>query len=306
MELSLHRLRMLRELGRRGTITEAAEVLHYTPSAVSQQLGALEREVGAELLERAGRRVRLTDVGRILVEHAEEILAAEERARIALEQAQETLTADLTVGVLATIAASLVPPTMATLSERHPGVRVTTREVDPEDAFVAVRHGDLDVAFVLDYPDAPMSWDPGLESTIIGVEQLHLVAARGHLDLDSPVALAELAGCSWVASGSDTDFGRTLWAVCRSAGFDPRITHQVDEQATAMAMVAAGLGVTLVADLGLPLRPEGVDIFAFRQPILRRVVALRRTATCARPSEQAFLRAALDAAMSLGLTQAAS
>ncbi|OEV02460.1 LysR family transcriptional regulator [Streptomyces oceani] len=329
MELSLNRLRMLRELSRCGTVTEAASALHYTPSAVSQQLAALEREVGVALLEQVGRRVRLTEIGRVLAQHAEEVLAAEERARIALERARETLTADLTVGVLATLAGTLVPPILAALSERHPGVRVKTREVVPEETQTAVRDGDLDLAFMLDYPDAPSSGsrDSAMEFTLVGVEQLHLVAPRGHLGghpagtaagtaanvapdtalrtdrpvLGPPVALSELATCSWIASGTNTEFGRALWSVCRAAGFTPHIAHQVDEQATAMAMVAAGLGVTLVAELALPLRPAGVEVFPFRHPIRRRITVLRRASTRDRPSEQAFLRAALDTASAFRL-----
>ncbi|WP_326686253.1 MULTISPECIES: LysR substrate-binding domain-containing protein [unclassified Streptomyces] len=331
MELSLNRLRMLRELARCGTLTEAAAALHYTPSAVSQQLAALEREVCVPLLEHVGRRVRLTETGRVLAQHAEEILAAEERARIALEQARETLTADLTVGVLATLAGTLVPPTLATLAERHPGVRVKTREVVPEETQSAVRDGDLDLAFVLDYPAAPGSAvrDSALECTLIGVEQLHLVAPHGSLGAPTdprgsaerpppaaalprhtgedrtvsgaPVELADLAECSWVASGTDTEFGRALLSVCRAAGFTPHIAHQIDEQSTAMAMVAMGLGVTLVAELALPLRPVGVDVFPFREPIRRRITVIRRTSTRDRPSERAFVRAALDTATSLRL-----
>jgi DNA-binding transcriptional LysR family regulator len=332
MELSLNRLRMLRELSRCGTITKAAAALHYTPSAVSQQLAALEREVCVPLLEQVGRRVRLTETGRVLAQHAEEILAAEERARIALEQARETLTADLTVGVLATLAGTLVPPTLATLAERHPGVRVKTREVVPEETQSAVRDGDLDLAFVLDYPDAPGSVprDAALESTLIGVEELRLVAPHGHLPTPAPpggsaephshpaaalprhtgddralqgapVELADLAECSWVASGTDTEFGRALSSVCRTAGFTPHIAHQIDEQATAMAMVAKGLGITLVAELALSLRPAGVEVFPFRTPIRRRITVIRRTSTRDRPSELAFVRAALDTATSLRL-----
>ncbi|MFG3257237.1 LysR substrate-binding domain-containing protein [Streptomyces sp. NPDC048172] len=310
MELSLKRLRMLRELSRCGTMTEAAEALHYTPSAVSQQLSALEREVGVALLEHVGRRVRLTEIGQVLARHAGEVLAAEERARTALEQARETLTADLTVGVLATLAGTLVPPTLTTLAERHPGVRVKTREVVPEETHAAVRDGDLDLAFVLDYPAVPGSGvrDTALESTAIGVEHLHLVTPRGAFgedaagtDLGAPVELADLADCSWVASGSDTEFGRVLLAVCRAAGFTPYLAHQIDEQLTAMAMVAAGLGVTMVAELAMPLRPAGVDVFPFRSPVERRITVIRKTSTRDRPSEQAFLRAALDTASSLRL-----
>ncbi|CAM03967.1 DNA-binding transcriptional LysR family regulator [Saccharopolyspora erythraea NRRL 2338] len=302
MELSLRRLRILHEFARRGTVTATARALHYTPSAVSQQLAELEREVGHVLLEPVGRRRQLTDTGRTLAMHAEQILAAEERARIALEQQHDVVTGTLTVGVLATVAASLVPPALAILSRRHPGLAVRTREVSPEAALTAVRDGDLDMSFVLDYPpDASTSWELKLEATVVAVEQLHLVAPAGMFQYGSPVELADLAERSWVASGRDTDFGRALLAVCRRAGFEPRIAHQVDEQATAMAMVAGELGITLVADLGLALRPQGVEIHRLRQPIARRVILLRRDATRRRPSESAFLRAVLDAAMSLEL-----
>ena len=141
MELSLHRLRMLKEFARRGTVTRAAQALQYTPSAVSQQLSTLERETGVTLFEHVGRRLRLTPDGRLLAAHAAEILEAEERARVALEQAQKTLTAELTVGVVATVAASLMPPTIAALAQREPGVTVRTREVSPEVALAAVREG---------------------------------------------------------------------------------------------------------------------------------------------------------------------
>ncbi|GAA2069605.1 LysR family transcriptional regulator [Streptomyces albiaxialis] len=336
----MKRLRMLRELARRGTMTEAAEALHYTPSAVSQQLSALEREVGVALLEHVGRRVRLTEAGQVLARHAVEVLAAEERARTALEQAREHLTADLTVGVLATLAGTLVPPALATLAERHPGVRVTTREVVPEETHAAVRDGDLDLAFVLDYPAVPGSGppDPALESTVIGVEPLLLVTPRGafgggaagdprgagdaldtrddardarnglgsrddgaRTGLGPPVDLADLSEHTWVASGTGTEFGRVLLALCRAAGFTPRLAHQIDEQATAMAMVAAGLGVTMVAELAMALRPAGVDVFPFREPVERRITVIRKASTRDRPSEQAFLRAALDTAASLRL-----
>jgi len=301
MDLPLHRLRALDEFARRGTITATANALHYTPSAVSQQLTALERDVGVSLLEQVGRRLRLTDVGATLAGHAAQILAAEQQAKIALERSQDTVTAHLTIGVLATIAASLVPPTLARLGKRHSQLTVTTSEVIPEYALAAVRDGELDLGFVLDYPDAPMSWDTNLQTTLIGCEQLHLVVPHGEYDLREPVRLKDLADLPWVASGSETDFGRALLTVCRTAGFEPCIAHRVDEQATAMAMVAGGLGVTLVADLGLALKPAGVEVLPLQRPIARRVVLVRRKSTSERPSEEAFLNAALDTATEFGL-----
>ena len=297
----MRRMRVLHEFARHGSIADAAVALYLTPSAVSQQLSVLQREVGQELLEPVGRRIRLTEAGRTLAGHAADILTAEERARIALERQRTTLTADLEVGVLATVAASLVPPTLSLLARRHPGITIRTREVTPEEAVVAVHDGDLDISFILDYPDSSIPWSADLDATVVAIEHLHLVTPAASEQFGGgPVHLNETAGLDWIASGARTDFGRAFLAACRRAGFEPRIRHRVDEQATAMAMVAGGLGVTLAADLGLfLLRPPGVEVHRLAQPFLRRVLLLRRHTS--RPSETAFARTAVDAALGLGL-----
>ncbi len=127
MELSLRRLRMLRELHRRGTVTAAAAALHYTTSAVSQQLALLERDVGATLFVRHGRRVQLTDAGLVLAEHAEEILRSVERATTALERTQDGVTARLLGGVWASVASSLLPKALTLLAVEHPASRSARR-----------------------------------------------------------------------------------------------------------------------------------------------------------------------------------
>jgi len=301
MELGLHRLRMLRELAQRGSVTAAAAALRYTPSAVSQQLIRLERDVGAKLVEPAGRGLRLTEIGRVLAAHAEEILAAEERARTAVERARTELVADVNVGVLATVAAALLPPILADLAARHPGLRVRTREIDPEDALVAVRRGDLDLAFVLDYPDAPMPWGEEPHPIPVGFDRLRL-AVPGTVDQPvEPVPLTDLAERPWILSGPGTHFGRAVRAACRRAGFAPRVVHEVDEPATALAMVAGGLGVSIVAELGLVFRPDGVTIAPLVEPLQRRVMVTHRSTTTDRPAIRAFLEATVTAARTLRL-----
>lgn len=301
MELSLHRLRMLREFARRGTVTQAARALQYTPSAVSQQLNVLERDAGVTLFEHVGRRLRLTAEGRLLAAHAAEILTAEEQARTALEQAQKVLTAELTVGVVATVAASLVPTTLRILGQQEPRITVHTREVSPEVALAAVRDGEFDMTFVLDYPETPVSLDLGLRSTVVAVEQHYLVTAEDPCEVESPVALADFATHDWIASGENTDYGRAFLATCRRAGFEPYIRHQIDDQSTAMAMAARGLGVTLVANLGLTLKPENARILQAQNPPLRRLLLVRRSSTAHRPSEEAFVRSALEATSLWGI-----
>ncbi|SFB57792.1 transcriptional regulator, LysR family [Amycolatopsis marina] len=300
MELSLHRLRMLRELNRRGTVTAAAVALHYTASAVSQQLAQLERDVGAKLFERLGRRVQLTELGMLLAEHAEEILGSVERATMALEEAQEAVTVRLTAGVWASVASGLLPSALTALAAEHPGIQVRTRELAPEDTADAVRDGTLDFSFVIDYSDTPMPWDPGLERAVIAVERLHAAVPTGAVP-SGTMSLLELAEHPWILASPRSHFGRAVRVACQRSGFDPKINHEVGEQATALAMVGAGLGVTLVSDLGLTLLPPGVDVVALNNPVMRTVAIAYRTTAARRPSLQLVIDAVRAAAAELGL-----
>jgi DNA-binding transcriptional LysR family regulator len=300
MELSLHRLRMLRELSRRGTVTAAAASLHYTASAVSQQLAQLERDVGVKLFERFGRRVQLTELGLLLTEHAEEILGSVERATLALEEAQETVSVRLMAGVWASVASGLLPHALAALAGDHPGIEVRTRELAPEDTADAVRDGELDLSFVIDYSDAPMPWDAGLERAVIAVERLHAAVPAGAVPSGS-TSLLELAEHPWILASPKSHFGRAVRTACHRHGFAPVINHEVEEQSTAMAMVRAGLGVTLVSDLGLSLRPAGIDVVALTTPLLRTVSIAYRTTASRRPALQLVIEAVRNAAAALGL-----
>jgi DNA-binding transcriptional LysR family regulator len=300
VELSLQRLRMLRELHRRGTITAAAAALHYTASAVSQQLAQLERDVGATLFERLGRRVQLTDLGLVLAEHAEEILGSVERATTALEEAQETVAVKLTAGVWASVASGLLPAALTALAADHPGIRVRTRELAPEDTAGAVRDGTLDLSFVIEYSTYPIALESGLTREVIGVERLHAAVPAGAVPSGS-VELLGLADHPWILAGPRSHFGRAVRLACQSAGFEPRVEHEVGEQATALAMVAAGLGVTLVSDLGLTLCPPGVDVLALTDPVTRTVSIVHRTGNGRRPSLHLVIDAVRAAAAAQGL-----
>ncbi|MBY8860582.1 LysR family transcriptional regulator [Nocardia sp. CA2R105] len=300
MELSLARLRMLRELHRRGTITATANALHYTVSAVSQQLAQLERDVGTRLFERRGRRLQFTDLGVLLAEHAEEILAAVERATQALEEAGESVAAKLTAGVWASVASGLIPDALNTLARTHPGILVRTKELAPEATAAAVRDGALDLSFVLEYSNYPMTWDRDLKRTVIAVERLHAAVPADAVAM-AGVTLADLAEHPWILAPARSHFGHAVRLAFQSAGLAPRIDHEVEEQATAMAMVASGLGVTLVSDLGLALRPPGVDILPLGDAPTRTVSLAYRTNTARRAALLLVVDAIRTAAAAKGL-----
>ncbi|WP_182636214.1 LysR family transcriptional regulator [Dietzia sp. SLG310A2-38A2] len=300
MEPSLHRLRLLRELERRGTVTAVAGALDYTVSAVSQQLALLEREAGTPLFERRGRRIVLTEAGLVLAGHAETILSAVEDAGHAMESARAGVGTTLTAGVWASVATTLLPAGIRVLARDHPGIEVRSRELAPEDTTGAVRDGSLDLAFVLDYSSYTMARVPELTRAPVAVESLHLVAPRGSIDAGE-VALGDLAGKPWVLAHPRSHFGRAVRLACREAGFEPDIRHEAGEQSTALALVAAGLGVTLASDLGLGTSTADVDVLPLSDALTRTVSIAYRERDARRRPLQAFVGAFTEAALGLGL-----
>ncbi len=300
MEVSLHRLKLLCEMERRGTVTAVAMELNYTVSAVSQQLALLEREVGAALFERRGRRLAITEAGSVLATHARIILAAVEDAGHALESSHAGAGTTLTAGVWASVASSLLPAGLEVLAREHPGIAVRTRELAPEDTTGAVRDGSLDLAFVLDYSSYPMARVAELIRHAIAVESMHAVVPAGTIGAES-VSLADLAGAPWILSGPRSHFGRAVRIACREAGFEPEIRHEAGEQSTALAMVAAGLGVTLTSDLGLGNGSPGVDVLPLADPITRTVSIAYRERDSRREPVHAFVSAFEAAALAMGL-----
>ncbi|ANH38230.1 HTH-type transcriptional regulator GltC [Nocardioides dokdonensis FR1436] len=300
MELRLHRLRILREVAHHGGVNAAALATHYSPSAVSQQMAALERDVGAPVLERRGRHVVLTEVGQVLLHHAEILLAAERDARSAVEHVRDLVAVELTVGVFSTVAAGLVPQVVTDLGRRRPEIRVRTRETDPDEAGMQLAHGHLDLAFLIDYPDATEPWTAGLALVPVMDDRLHVAAATGQL-APGTIRLADLADHDWIISGPQSYYGRAVRAACRDAGFEVRTTHEVDGQATALAMVAAGLGVTLVSDLGRTFLPgDGITLHRVSRPLRRRIL-LARHERADSPAMQAFLSSTARAVAALEL-----
>lgn len=305
MEVSLHRLKLLRELERRGTVTAVAAALNYTVSAVSQQLALLEREAGTALFERRGRRIVLTEAGLVLAGHAARILSAVDDAGHAMESARAGVGTTLTAGVWASVATALLPTGLGILARDHPGIVVRTRELAPEDTTGAVRDGSLDLAFVLDYSSYAMARVPELTRVPIAVESLHAVVPPGSLDPGTvaagSVSLADLARSPWILSSRRSHFGRAVRLACREAGFEPEIRHEAGEQSTALAMVAAGLGVTLASDLGLGTYGADVEVVPLADAVTRTVSIAYRGRDTRREPILALVEAFTEAARELGL-----
>lgn len=290
--LDVRRLRVLRELAARGTIAATADALGYTAPAVSQQLAALEREAGVTLLEKSGRRRRLTPAGEELAARTEGILRELEAAEAALERSTSQVAGVLRCAAFSSAHRALLPPAIATLAARHPDLRVTTRELEPEDSLPALKLGELDLAIAQEYAFAPGPEDPALERTDLFDDPLRLALPDGHPLADGePVDLAALDGEPWIAGREGSFCHAVVLNATRAAGYDPRLAHLTNDFSVAYALVAAGAGVALVPRLAGP-PPPGVVLrqIAGSSPS-RRLYAAVRAGSGARPAVAAMVAA---------------
>ncbi|WP_264029066.1 LysR family transcriptional regulator [Cellulosimicrobium sp. SH8] len=292
--LDVRRLRLLRELSQRGTIAAVAEALAYTPSAVSQQLSALERDAGVPLLERSGRRVRLTAAAVTLVEHTERILEVLREAEADLASAATTLRGTLRIGVFPTAVPTLLTPAVVRLSSDHPGLRLLVSELDPATVPAALRGDAVDVALVQEYDHVPLTVGPGVETEPLLEETVHLAA----LDAGS---LADRRDAPWIAGTPGTLCHTLTVRACEAAGYAPAVRHHADDFGAVLALVAAGQGVALVPDLAAGNPPTGVVLTPLA--IRRRTSLAYRRGSRSHP-EVAAAREALHAAVAAaGLTR---
>lgn len=282
--MSIQQLRMLREVAMRGTIVAAAQSLGYTPSAISQQLGGLERSTGVAVLERVGRNVRLTDAGRELVRHAGDLLTSLEAARTAMEQVAGEVQGTFEISVYESVAVTLLVPLLERLAVEHPDLRIRTRQLDVEPAAEAVAAGTIDVAFTLDYAHAPMSQRAGVSCMSLLEDVFYLVVPDDDPIASASAPLEAVADRAFVSPSLSSSCGSGVVVACRAAGFEPDIAHQIDDYPTTMRLVAAGAGVALVPSLGLVTLPRGVRVVAIERPFSRTIQIAYRTASAERPA----------------------
>ena len=278
-----HRLRLLLELSRRGSMRAVADELGYTTSTVSQQLAVLAREAGSTLIEPDGRRVRLTPAGRRLADHAVTILAALEAARTDLDPDGEPAGTVRVAGFETAVRRSLVP-VLAQLGAEHPAVRLRIHEHEPAEAFALLATDEVDLALVYDYTLAPVTFDPELRVTPLWSAAWELgvpAAGRGAREDDAPGVFRRYAEAGWIVNSRNVADEQVVRTIASLAGFEPRIAHRVDSLELVQDLIVAGLGVALLpADQPLV---RGVRLAALRRP----EVVLRSYAVT-RPGREAW------------------
>jgi DNA-binding transcriptional LysR family regulator len=246
----LRHLRTLEAVVRLGSFAAAAGELGYTQSAISQQVIELERRVGAQVVIR--RPLRVTEAGRVLL-----TAEAATRATIAVAAAELTAlrrgdTGEIRVGAFISAAGSLIPDALRRLRAAHPGVRVILHELETADSHAALLRGELDLAVTFDYDHQPQPAPAGIARTQIRTDPVLLVLPAHHrLAGRETVDPADVPAEEWISTPVDVLAGVT--DADRS-----RLDFHGDDFRTALALVAAGLGVTVLPALALTDAPAGV------------------------------------------------
>lgn len=269
--VNVHRLRVLLELSRLGSMREVADELGMTTSSVSQHVSALAHEVGSPLVEPVGRRVRLTPAGHRLAEHAVTILAAVDAARRDLDPGAEPHGVVRVAGFATAIRRSLLP-VVAELATGHPGVEVRLSEYEPLEAIDLLGRDDIDLALVYDYNLTPLA----LRNDMTATELWSMPWGLGVRSPAKPAAFSSYGDRDWIVNSrntADTDALRTLASM---AGFAPRIVHRIDSLELVEDLILTGHGIGLLPR-GRATR-RGVRVLPLTDPplTLRAYAVVRR------------------------------
>lgn len=284
MVVDLHRLQFLREVAARGTMTAAAEALSYTPSAVSQQLATLEKELGTALLERRGRTVALTPAGRVLVSESDAVFAAAEHAASAVEQVAGRIAGPIHVGAFQSAGARLVPAAFSAMRTEHPDLEVHFRQWSAF-GLRELQLGHLDICLDQEYDVLPHRRHDGFDARLLLTEPVFLAVPRA---ADNGPSLADYRQHSWAMSDTDDECGRLCRLVCSWDGFDPDVRFHTDDLEVILQLVASGIAVGILPRLAAYRVPDEVALY----PIAgaeRRVKALTRPEATDRPAIQLVL-----------------
>jgi molybdate transport repressor ModE-like protein len=287
--LDVRRIRVLQEVVTRGSFSAAAESLHLSQSAVSQQIAALEREVGVPLLDRTSGGPRLTSAGDALMEHGDAVLCRLEEAERELAQIAGLEGGRLRLASFPTASATLMTRALSLFRQRFPKVELEFSEDEPEDSFPGLKRGEFDLAVVFDYPAFPLDFSRDAEAELIYEEPMRLALPPGHpLAAAKSVRIADLAGEDWLCGALPSSCREQVLNLCREAGFEPKISFQSEDYEVIKGFVAGGLGVTILPELagGHP----GIELRAVRgQKPIRRVWAVTRERDLRSPAAEQML-----------------
>ncbi|KUF07852.1 LysR family transcriptional regulator [Leucobacter sp. G161] len=250
--LEMKRLRLLWELSARGTVVQVAEALNYSPSAVSQQLALLEKEVGTPLLRRVGRTLELTAAAEALVAETEELLAGLERAETAAHRVRGEVAGRVRVAVFQTAVLAFMPQALRRLRTEYPNLRVEMVQHEPETALHETRVRGFDLVVAEQYPGHATAQFDGLDHAPLTYDSIQLALPRvgaGDAEFDLVESLADAAGLPWVMEPRGAASRHWAEQACRSAGFEPDVRYETADLQAHVRLIESGNAVALLPGL---------------------------------------------------------
>ena len=298
--LDVRRLRVLRELKLRGTLAEVALALNQSPSAVSQQLAQLEREVGVELLRKSGRRVTLTPQAEILVEHTTAVLERLEQAEAELGVSLGSATGTVRLAVFQSAALALLPGVLSILAEEHPALRVEVTQREPETALYETWIRDFDLVVAEQYPGHAAPHHPELDRVPLTTDAIRLAMPGRSSERNAIRSLEQAAASPWVMEPRGAASRHWAEQTCRSAGFEPDVRFETADLQAHMRLVESGNAVALMPDLVWTGRPTTAELIDLPGSPRRTIFTAARRASVQNPSILACRDALLRTADRVG------
>lgn len=284
--LDLRRLRLLREVKLRGTLAEVAEALNYSPSAVSQQLALLEKEVGVPLLRKSGRRVSLTPQAEILVAHTSTVLEVLEQAEAEVTTSLERPAGIVRLAVFQSAALALLPDALTLVRQEYPEMRLEVTQQEPEAALHATWTRDFDLVIAEQYPGHAAPRHPELDRVDLTTDPIRLGVSRKLVDDYHIKNLADTAGLPWVMEPRGTASRHWAEQACRQAGFEPDVQFETADIQAHIRLVESGNAVALLTGLAWVGRKVTVDLIDLPGNPRRTVFTAARRASVGSPAIQ--------------------
>jgi len=275
--LDVKRLRLLHELHVRGTISAVAAALSYTPSSVSQQLALLETEAGVPLLEKSGRRVRLTPQAEVLVRHTTALLERLELMTAELDTSLTEVTGTVRLAVFQSAALGIVPRALTILRDEYPQLRVEVTQREPEHALFETWTREFDLVVAEQYPGHAAPRQPDLDRVPLLEDELRLGVPF------EAASLRDVADAAWVMEPRGTASRHFAEQLCRQAGFEPDVRFETADLQAHIRLIESGHAVALLPDLVWGGREPGIRLLTLPGSPRRTVFTSAREASVARP-----------------------
>jgi DNA-binding transcriptional LysR family regulator len=286
----VRRLVLIRDLAEHGTVTAVSELHGISTSAVSQQLRALEQEVGSVLVRKQGRNLRLTHTGEVLVEHARRVLITLDEAESAVAATRGAASGDVRIVGFQTALVAFAGPLLTRLSRQHPELRLRLVNATRQPALHAIQLREADLAITYHYSFGSRALPRGMTSESLFSDPLVLIAPPRLHPAIAAGGIASVAEEDWIAAPDGAPSIESLNYLCRVAGFQPHIRHRINHFTAMAQLVDAGAGVTVLPELSVPPELTHLVAWTFAEDA-RMVEVAYRTGTAAHPAIAATIRA---------------